>query len=353
MAKAIYFKGLNGIRAIAVLIVVVWHTDQFSYLFNNLPKKFYLNGMAGRAVDIFFVLSGFLITFLLLKEKEKTKTIDIKKFYLRRILRIWPLYYLIILASMFLMYFGFKSMFFYIFLMANISYLLHIDILSITQLWSVGIEEQFYLIWPTIIKRTTNYFYIFLGIFIGGCLLRIVAFYLFRDTFPNLVSFLYLYRINIMSLGAFGALLYHTNHKWLVFIFNKKIQLLSWAVLIFSILFEPLQLRGYINAEINAVFYLVIILNIATNPKTIISLENKFFNIVGRFSYGIYMYHMSIIYLVSFSLNLNHLKLNYYLIQIVVVVITFVVSVFSYKYVESYFLRMKHNFTVVKSTNQV
>ena len=123
MAKAIYFKGLNGIRAIAVLIVVVWHTDQFSYLFNNLPKKFYLNGMAGRAVDIFFVLSGFLITFLLLKEKEKTKTIDIKKFYLRRILRIWPLYYLIILASMFLMYFGiipniesiFKSMFFYIF----------------------------------------------------------------------------------------------------------------------------------------------------------------------------------------------------------------------------------------------
>jgi peptidoglycan/LPS O-acetylase OafA/YrhL len=361
MSNVIYFKGLNGIRAIAALIVVVWHTDQFSYLFHLLPKKFYLNGMANRAVDIFFVLSGFLITFLLLSEKEKTNTIDIRKFYLRRILRIWPLYYLIILISIVLIYFDiipqtesiFMSMFFYIFLMANISYLFHINIPSITPLWSVGIEEQFYMIWPTLVKKTTHYFYVFLAVFIGGVVLRIVSFYLIGDIFPNVVAFLYMFRINIMALGALGAFLYYTNHKWLSLIYDKNTQIVAWLVLIYSVLVEPLKLRTYVNAEINAVFYLLIILNVATNPKTIISLENKMFNTIGRFSYGIYVYHMSIIYVVSFFLDAIKVELNYYLIQLLILGITFIISKFSYQYIESRFLRLKHKFTVIGSTNQL
>jgi len=88
MEKPKYFKGLNGIRAIASILVVIWHIDQYAYLFSITPFGFHKNGMAGNAVDMFFVLSGFLITYLLLTEKEKTKTIDFKKFYLRRIYRI-------------------------------------------------------------------------------------------------------------------------------------------------------------------------------------------------------------------------------------------------------------------------
>lgn len=69
MGGKIYFKGLNGIRAIASLIVLLWHTDQFSYLFNINSIGIHENGMANYAVNMFFVLSGFLITFLLLIEK--------------------------------------------------------------------------------------------------------------------------------------------------------------------------------------------------------------------------------------------------------------------------------------------
>tara|TARA_B110000027_G_C16121943_1_gene303659 strand:- start:4148 stop:4387 length:240 start_codon:yes stop_codon:yes gene_type:complete len=69
MGGKIYFKGLNGIRAIASLIVLLWHIDQFSYLFNINSIDIYENGMANYAVNLFFVLSGFLITFLLLIEK--------------------------------------------------------------------------------------------------------------------------------------------------------------------------------------------------------------------------------------------------------------------------------------------
>ncbi|MDG1045433.1 MAG: hypothetical protein P8P81_02385 [Bacteroidia bacterium] len=59
MSEKIYFPGLNGIRAIASVILVIWHTDQFSRLFNINKVGFHLNGMAGNAVDMFFVLSGF------------------------------------------------------------------------------------------------------------------------------------------------------------------------------------------------------------------------------------------------------------------------------------------------------
>src|SRR5579863_968679 len=93
----LYFKGLNGVRAIAALIVLVCHIDQFSRLFNVQKIGFYEHGMASYAVDMFFVLSGYLITYLLFAEKEKTGTIRLKKFYLRRILRIWPLYYLTVI----------------------------------------------------------------------------------------------------------------------------------------------------------------------------------------------------------------------------------------------------------------
>src|SRR4051812_39270307 len=96
--RPIHFSGLNGLRAIAALSVVIGHITMALKNFNLestiLPVR--ENGampLAIYGVSIFFVLSGFLITYLLQSEKDIQK-IDIKKFYIRRILRIWPLYYL-------------------------------------------------------------------------------------------------------------------------------------------------------------------------------------------------------------------------------------------------------------------
>ena len=120
--------------------------------------------MAGQAVNMFFVLSGFLITYLLLTEGELNTGINIKKFYIRRILRIWPLYYLVLIISLFFIYFGiikepheiWNSVIFYSFLLANIPYVLSISIATITPLWSVAVEEQFYIIWPHLFKSKKN-----------------------------------------------------------------------------------------------------------------------------------------------------------------------------------------------------
>src|SRR5574342_632830 len=99
--RTVYLPGLNGLRAIAVLAEVVTHITFELEAFKLDPFIFgsFKNGVlrgldvAGFGVRIFFAISGFLITFLLQKDKE-IQPIKIKNFYLRRILRIWPLYYL-------------------------------------------------------------------------------------------------------------------------------------------------------------------------------------------------------------------------------------------------------------------
>ena len=104
--KHIYFSGLNGLRFFAALAVIITHIElikeqmEFPGLHSKNKIVFELGGLG---VVFFFVLSGFLITYLLLKEKEQTGTINVKKFYLRRILRIWPLYFLIVALGFFVL----------------------------------------------------------------------------------------------------------------------------------------------------------------------------------------------------------------------------------------------------------
>jgi peptidoglycan/LPS O-acetylase OafA/YrhL len=166
MKTRIHFSGLNGIRAIAALAVVFDHTtaNLFSFGLNNFIFGVQSNGkpittlLSAYGVTIFFSLSGFLITYLLLEEK-KLGEINVKNFYVRRILRIWPLYYLYIILSLITTFlydipFDFMSFPFYIFLMANIPFIfLRRGFNLAIHYWSLGVEEQFYSFWPWILKK--------------------------------------------------------------------------------------------------------------------------------------------------------------------------------------------------------
>ena len=358
ITKPVYFKGLNGIRAIASIIVVIWHTDQKSYLFGAEKVGFHKNGMAGNAVDMFFVLSGFLITYLLLIEKERTNTIDFKKYYLRRIFRIWPLYYLSIFITLVLIYFkvvpdvlnlGY-SIFLYLFLMVNVAYVLKVAISTITPLWSVGVEEQFYLIWPHVIKRTSNYIKVFVLIFFGYLLLKTLVYVFFTPSsyLFNIIAFT---RIDIMCLGAIGAYLVYSKNTILKYIYRKDIQIIAWLVLLYSVVFEPLHIISFLDKEINAFFYFIIILNVSTNTKSLLSLEHNLFNFFGKISYGIYVYHMIVIYLLSYFLKKYTIEINHPAIFILVFLSTILVAWLSFNWFEKPFLKMKHRFTVIDSTN--
>ena len=103
MKKRIYFSGLNGLRFLAALFVFLHHVEQHKYWLDipNLWGVALIDNIGHQARIIFFVLSGFLITFLFLKEKEKTGKINWWKFQTRRALRLWPVYYLMVGLSIF------------------------------------------------------------------------------------------------------------------------------------------------------------------------------------------------------------------------------------------------------------
>ena len=170
----LYFKNLNGLRFFAAFMVLICHIElnkKYFKLTNNREVTRFLGDLG---VDLFFVLSGFLITFLLIKEKEYFEKINFKNFYIRRILRIWPLYYFIVILSLFILpkfsifhingsFFEFennmeaiKIMLLFIFILPNVLYLIK-PIAFSAQTWSIGVEEQFYLIWPFIVNRFKKY----------------------------------------------------------------------------------------------------------------------------------------------------------------------------------------------------
>ncbi|OOG62401.1 hypothetical protein B0E44_18535, partial [Flavobacterium sp. A45] len=168
-----YFSNLNGVRCIAAFMVIVGHIELNKSYF-GLPNNFQSVKRLGElGVSLFFVLSGFLITYLLLREKGKYGKINIRLFYLRRVLRIWPLYYLVVLLSLFVLpnlsvfqmpYFHldldtnyqlFMVCFMFVFFLPNV--LINLKLIPFaTQTWSIGTEEQFYLIWPILIDKSLN-----------------------------------------------------------------------------------------------------------------------------------------------------------------------------------------------------
>ena len=110
--SSVYFTGFNGIRFIAAFLVILTHGESFLSRAGYVSFAKYTGFLGPQGVNIFFALSGFLITHLLFREYESVKSINIPKFYIRRALRIWPLYMLILFLGYFVFVpLGFPSFF--------------------------------------------------------------------------------------------------------------------------------------------------------------------------------------------------------------------------------------------------
>ena len=159
--KKDHLPSLNGFRAVSVLLVVIFHME----LSGNFFYKIIFNGSLG--VDVFFVISGFLITTLLLKEKAATGTISLKFFYIRRVLRILPAAYLCIIVVIMLNYF-LKLQVSSTYIIAAFLFLVNFKFLDpyksslISHYWSLSVEEQFYFLFPFILKKNFKIFVLFI-----------------------------------------------------------------------------------------------------------------------------------------------------------------------------------------------
>lgn len=352
MAK--HLKGLDTLRAIAAFIIVFRHIELLkknTRLFGQIDDNYTFLPNAHVAVILFFVLSGFLITFLLVKEREKDGKISFRKFYLRRILRIWPLYYVILFLSFLLFkadYEG-KTVLLCISIFPNIAHALGAGWPNSPQIWSIGVEEQFYLFWPiflTIIPEKKIFISLLL-FFIGYSILPHLISFINVRTFQNLEvdsfnsKFFYGTKFNCMSLGALVGFMYAKKHPWLKFLSNKFI---AYPSIIFSVILWVYGLEfKHFTDEFYSLLFAVAIYNIVVNPK--INIDTKVTSFLGQISYGIYMYHWIIIMLVLKYLPISDNILLYnFILYLAVIFGTIFISWLSYNSLEKYFLNIKKRF---------
>lgn len=356
MSQSIHLPGLNGLRAIAALTVMWGHIflGPFGYwgFDGDYRSIFPLDG-----VTLFFVISGFLITYLLLNEQGQTGGISIKKFYVRRILRIWPLYYVYLGVALLLTQEAFgKELLYYIFFGANIPFAMGISLWPVVHYWSLGVEEQFYLFWPWIVKKTSlkSIIYVILTIMVVWITCKIL-FWTPVDKSP-IFRFFAITRFDCMMTGALGAVLYYQRNKWfLKLVQNKWIASTAVLLLIFSQWLE--MVPAIIQPQIVAVVSLVAIVGQLSEQKPLINLENKIMDRTGKISYGIYVIHPLLIW--GFSniwqkLNFNlSVSVQVPMIYALITIVTLVIAQLSYWFLEHPFLKIKDRFAVVQSRSSM
>jgi peptidoglycan/LPS O-acetylase OafA/YrhL len=377
-----YLSGLNALRFFAAYFVVLHHAEQIRLkngLFNLKGFSVFNNG--GIAVTFFFVLSGFLISYLLLREQKETHNISIKKFYVRRILRIWPLYFLlVIIGTLIIPYFlniidnpyempyTFKGVIFYYVLfssfMVNVLFGHHL----LEPLWSIGVEELFYIMWAPLFKFFKKHL---LAIILFVIALKIIILFMIVEfeMSSSLIKIARMLQLESMAIGGLAAYIIYHRKKGIEssFIFSRPIQvlLLSYILLKFvgvqfitekSIFFDYIYNTQIISQILLTCSFAWLIINISINKKSLIKFDNNVLNFLGKISYGIYMYHMLIIFGIIFILkdqlasitDVNASLLFYFILTIGVIFVSFI----SKRVFEDCFLSLKGKYRISQHTTK-
>lgn len=364
-----YFENLDGLRFFCFLSVFLFHSFhsdipaiQQSGVFIFFKETLFGNGFLG--VNFFFVLSGFLITYLLIKEKNKNGQIHNVNFWIRRILRIWPLYFACV-------FYGFvifpytkilaggvpaetANPWYYIGFISNFDYIQKglPDATGLGVLWSVAIEEQFYLAWPLILAMfPARKFYIPLSLIIIGS----ITFRALNDV-PILHELHTLSCIGDMALGGLGAwlILFSSKFKQLIIQLPKVLIYSVYAAYLFVFLFrDEFMLSAYwirvIERPIISCIMLLIILEQCFSQHSFYKMGNfKWPSRLGVVTYGLYCLHFIVIsYTIAatkiFGFN-NQVWQVVFFETMVALAITIVVSLISYRFFEAPFLKLKDRF---------
>ncbi len=295
-----HIHALDGIRGFAVFLVFTYHVLFFVVTSDNfaegLLKKIVTSGWVG--VDLFFVLSGFLITTILLDAKPARNYY--KVFYIRRGLRIFPLYYLVLAASLALEpgHYAWRWKVFYWLNLSNLpTAFVPLVIPFLAHFWSLAIEEQFYMVWPSIVRWLRPRALAWL------CVVVIVTLFLARNLpvvlrwnlrWPELVYRLTPFRVDTLCGGALLALIVKyrpalvADHRtWL-----RSLFLASLLVFVLSgqLYTEPYVIRfGYTALVIGLGSLVALALTPGTRTARIFS--NAFLRQLGKYSYSFYLFH--------------------------------------------------------------
>ena len=366
-----YFKNLDATRFIAFLVVFSEHifvsingASLNDGLFQQTTSFF--KSFAFLGLEYFFVLSSFLITWIALEEYNRNHFFNASNFIFRRALRVWPLYFLIVLIA----YFG-GAVFQYFFngsinSLPPIGYFLTftVNFFTISHgteylfflvfLWSISIEEQFYILWSIILKFLINYLkHISFALVIISIVFR--AYYHYVEFDGNILFFHTLSIIGNFGVGSLAALFCFNNSSFFQYLsfIPKSINYfiyLSFFCLIFlyAKLFST-PFMQIIERLVFSCYFAYFIIEQSYNTNSILKFGRiPLFNYLGKISYGMYCFHGIVITILIKGLNYFNYKEklidSLVLYPLIVFCVTLLISVLSFKYFESWFLRKKKKF---------
>ncbi len=377
-----YRQELDVVRFLAFLLVFLYHTLPpgsdpriIRVLKGFTPALDSFTEACGYGLSLFFTLSAFLICELLLRERASTETVRVKQFYIRRILRIWPLYYFALaLGLIFLFLPGSvpgdvkKIGWFAIFMGSWFGVTQGLHFSPLTPLWSISVEEQFYLFAPWVVKFLTR------KLLYGFCAALLITanlwlYYLGRDSANDgRIWFNSFIQFECFAGGILLCLFLRSRIPSLLV--WQRITLLAFSFILWFYTCYGLHARfgnpgdtnpgswrlicGYALVTLGCVLMLVAFLGVDARllPRWAIYL--------GRISFGLYVYHAFVIYL-TYHLILQNLsaypnplikslKVPIFLLNLCLTLgMTVLLAALSYRYLETPFLKMKKRHSVIES----
>ncbi len=355
-SNGIYFENLDGLRFIAFLSIFLHHgiyTQSQDVAQSPVFKATeFLTAPSYLGVPFFFCLSGFLITYLLCNEWKKFGEINVQKFYLRRILRIWPLYYAVIIFGFFVFPF-LRSLFGladyiepahltnYALFLSNFDQLYNGEPygagLGVT--WSLAVEEQFYLVWPflfAVLKPKNLWALSFLLFVLSSVLME------FFD-----VSYLHtLGSMSDISVGCFMALSIQLKKEKLHWLIQRsKLQIIG--IYLLGILHVYLHANFQIGHRfITSLFMGFVIFEQCFCKHSFIKMKRfKTLSFIGTFTYGLYLLHticnfisINVLEKIGFT---GTVFSDLFIFPALSFVLSIVLGYLSFRFFESPFLRLK------------
>ncbi len=373
--QRVHFFNLDVLRFVAAFMIVVFHGHlAYSGWFapppflasESDPKQLSLIGKffqpflmnLDMGVDFFFLISGFLITYLLLHEKKSLGKINIKNFYIRRILRIWPLYFLIVLLTPLLIRLSDESQPDYwwtVFFMNNFYTINNLGAeFPFVHFWSVCIEEHYYLFWPLIIAFVpyNRLPLCFSLIIISSIVFRALAFSYSPDWYMH-ISYSTFSKMDVLAIGSWLGYL-HMEGKTGVQV-NKIAQIL-FILLFLLVLFIGKSQAGtlFLVCFKKYIFiggFVFIFMNYMFNPKSFLVFKSKnLIHYLGKISYGIYMYHNILFPFIIKKIMWPMGNSNFYLFIGIYFSLILLLSIISYELFEKHFLKLKDRFALIKTS---
>lgn len=378
--KPIHFVRLDALRFVAAFIVVIVHAweawtgwyglpwrlaspDGKNYTWLGERIQMFVHNM-NFGVDMFFLISGFLITYLLLKEKSEKGKINIPAFFLRRALRIWPLYFFIIAVSPLIVWWMQRSdpnlhdpeyspvIFFY-----NNFRTIATERWDypFAHFWSICVEEHFYLVWPFIvafvpIKKLPH---VFITVILGSIAYRAYGSlhgFTWFQIYLNTIS-----RIDVLAIGGLAAWAhFHRpyNLNLPLYIRLALMGILFWSLCYIDLGDWPNMFDVIWKKYVFLLIAGLLMMNYVFSPNVFFKWGPKHpVNYLGRCCFGIYLWGNILLQIIIYKIFLryNLPGKTAWIYWPVVIVISLVVPIISYELIEKPFLKLKTRFAIVKT----